>query len=290
MSRREGLFALSGCVTGALVTYGSIWLFDVHPGAAQPGDVSTMGTAQDGRPEREEASIDPAMVANANLVESLRECSQKLSLLSEDDSRAEQRLEAERLAEADASRSAQARRLARRDPSQSDWKQMASVGTVRYLLPCASFNPAPEMLDRLGLAPRDVPTIQSAFTAARDTAWSQIRPLCAAAAGSTATADTLGLESCPQVILNAERTTNPAAAESALRAVGAVKAGLADSSTIPASDPVGAAFLELTGVAKDAENRLASVIGPEDARSAVYGTGSCGRTSEFTSAPGALAQ
>ena len=28
MSRREGLFALSGCVTGALVTYGAIGLFD----------------------------------------------------------------------------------------------------------------------------------------------------------------------------------------------------------------------------------------------------------------------
>jgi hypothetical protein len=285
MSRREGLFALSGCVTGALVTYGAIWLFDVHPGAAPPSDGPTTGTAQD-RPDRDEASIDPAMAANANLVESLRQCSQKLALLSEDDSRAEQQLEAER----DASRSAQVRRLARRDPSQSDWKQMASVGTVRYLLPCASFNPAPEMLDRLGLAPRDVPTIQSAFTAARDTAWTQIRPLCAAAAGSTATADTLGLESCPQVILNAEQTANPTAADSALRAVGAVNAGLADSSTIPASDPVGAAFLVLTGVAKDAENRLASVLGPEDARSAVYGTGSCGRTSEFTSAPGTLAR
>ena len=70
----------------------------------------------------------------------------------------------------------------------------------------------------------------------------------------------------------------------------AVKAGLADSTAIPASDPVGATFLELTGVAKDAENRLASVIGPEDARSAVYGNGSCGRTAEFTSASGALAQ
>ena len=172
-------------------------------------------------------------------------------------------------------------------------ERLEADGERRYgsiLAPVRFVQPGPRMLDRLGLAPRDVPTIQSAFTAARDTAWTQIRPLCAAAAGSAATADTLGLESCPQVILNAEKTTNPAAADSALRAVGAVKAGLADSSTIPASDPVGAAFLVLTGVAKDAENRLASVLGPEDARSAVYGNGSCGRTSEFTSAPGAPAQ
>jgi hypothetical protein len=69
-----------------------------------------------------------------------------------------------------------------------------------------------------------------------------------------------------------------------MRAVGAVKAGLADPSTVPSDDPVGAAFLVLTGVAKDAEKRLGSVLGPEDAHSAVYGAGSCGRTSEFSSA------
>ncbi len=95
----------------------------------------------------------------------------------------EQQIEAERFAEADASQFAQARRLARRDPSQSDWKLMASAGTIRYLLPCASFNPTPEIADSLGLAPRDVPAIQSAFAAARDTAWTQIRPLCATASG-----------------------------------------------------------------------------------------------------------
>src|ERR1700722_2604520 len=208
MSRREGLFALSGCVTGALVTYGAIGLFDAQAGAAPTGEVPTLGPPQDSRPEPEEASVDPAMVANANLVESLRECSQRLSLLSEDDSRAERQLEAERMAEADASRSAQARRLARRDPSQSDWKQMASVGTVRYLLPCASFNPAPEVLDRLGLAPRDVAPVQSAFTAARDTAWSQIRPLCAAAAGSTATGGISRMDLWPQRPIHAEMTTH----------------------------------------------------------------------------------
>jgi len=158
---------------------------------------------------------------------------------------------------------------------------MASVGTIRYLLPCASFNPTPEVLDRLGLAPRDVPAVQSAFAAARDTAWTQIRPLCATAAGSMTTADSLGLDSCPQVILDAERTKDPAAADRAMRAVGAVKAGLADPSAIPPDDPVAAAFVVMTGVAKDSEGRLGSVLGPEDAHSVVYGNGSCGHTSEF---------
>jgi len=96
-----------------------------------------------------------------------------------------------------------------------------------------------------------------------------------------ATADNLGLDSCPQVILDAERAKEPAAADRAMRAVGAVKAGLADPSTVPSDDPVAAAFVVMTGVAKDAEARLGAALGPEDAHSAVYGNGSCGRTSEF---------
>jgi hypothetical protein len=288
---REALFTLSGGVVGAAVLYGSIRLSDARSDVPPRADVVAIGTAEDGRQDSEgDASVDPAMVANANLVESLRECSQRMARLTDEESRVEQQLEAERMAEADASRSAQARRFARRDPSQSDWKQMASAGTVRYLLPCASFNPTPEVLDRLGLAPRDVPTIQSAFAAARATAWTQIRPLCTAAAGSTAIADRLGLDSCPQIILDTERATNPAAADGAMRAVGALKAGLADPSTVPSGDAVAAAFLVMTGVARDAESRLASVLGPEDAHVAVFGSGSCGRTAEFSGVAGVSAR
>jgi hypothetical protein len=74
---------------------------------------------------------------------------------------------------------------------------------------------------------------------------------------------------------------SPADADRAMRAVGALKAGLAEQSAIPLPDPVGTAFLVLTGVAKDAENRLGSILGPEDARAVVYGSGNCSRISEF---------
>lgn len=279
MTRRERLFTLSGGVIGAVVAYGLVRLSNAHSDTVSRGDV-VAGAAED---EQGKDPNDPAMVANAHLTTSLEECSQGLARLNDENARLEHRLEAEQMAEADASRSAQARRSARRDPSQSDWKQMASTGTIRYLLPCASFSPTPEVLDRLGLAPRDVPAIQSAFAAARGAAWAQIRPLCATATGSATTADRLGLDSCPQVILDSARATNPAAADNAMRAVGAVKAGVADPSAIRSDDTVGTAFLVLTGVAKDAENQLSSVLGPEDARAAVYGNGSCGHTSEFIS-------
>ncbi len=288
MRGRERLFALSGGVIGAAVTYGAVWLSSGHTRAAPRAAPSGSRTARDRGSDDDDggASADPAMVANAHLVESLQECSQRLSLLADDESRIEEQLQAEQRAEADASLAARARRLARRDPSPDDWKQMASAGTIRYRLPCASFDPAPSALDSLGLEAGDVPVIQSAFAAARAAAWTQVRPLCAVAVGSLATADQLGLEACPQVILNAERATDPAAAARAMRAVGAVKAGLADPSTIPTGDPVGATFLAMTGVAKDAEDRLGSVMGPDDARSVVYGSGSCGRTAQFTSPGG----
>lgn len=281
VTRREGLFTLSGGVLGVLMTCGLVRLASAHSDTASRGDVVPAAVEDGGRDT--DPSADPAMVANAHLTTSLEECSQRLARLDDENVRLERQLEAERMAEADASRSAQARRSARRDPSPSDWKQMASTGTIRYLLPCAAFNPSPEVMDRLGLAPRDVPAIQSAFAAARGAAWAQIRPMCITATGSTTTADRLGLDSCPQVILDAARATNPAAADSAMRSVGAVKAGMADPSAIPSDDPVGTTFLVLTGVAKDAESQLGSVLGPEDARAAVYGNGTCGHTSEFTS-------
>jgi hypothetical protein len=277
--RREHVFAIGGCIVGALVAYGSVRLS--HAFSDGSGHESNVAAEATGDPAPSAGlSVDPAMVANANLTESLHQCSESLASLMGDKARLEDELEAERASEADASRSARARRIARRDPSQSDWKQLASTGTIRYVLPCAAFNPTPEVLDRLGLAQTDVPAIRSAFAAAREAAWAQIRPLCAIALGGPA--DRVGLDSCAQVILDEERKTAPADADSAMRAVGAVKAGLADPSAIPANDPVGAAFLVFTGIAKDAESQLASVLGPDDARAAVFGDGSCSRISEFT--------
>jgi hypothetical protein len=284
------LSALGGSLVGAVVGYGVTLLSSSLPAGSARAPVGPAIAEDSPQGTDGDAGVDPAMVANARLVESLRQCSQRLTLLADDESRAEAMLQAERGAEADASGSAQARRLARRDPSQADWKQMANTGTVRYLLPCASFNPTQEALDRLGLAPHDVPAVQSAFTAARNVAWAQIRPLCAAAAGGDAVADNLGLDACPQVILNAEQATNAAAADGALRAVGAVKAGAADPSAIPMDDAVATTFLALTLVAKDAERRLAAVLGPDDARAALYGSGSCGRSSEVRSAGGAASR
>jgi hypothetical protein len=277
---------LAGSVVGVLSALGGMRLWS-GPDAAVQRDVAAPSAPEESKPSVEEdAAVDPALVANANLVASLHACSQRLATLTDE----EAQLETERLAEVDASQSAQARRRARRDPSPSDWKQLASAGTVRYLLPCASFSPSPDVMNRLGLAPRDVSAVQSAFSAARDAAWAQIRPLCATATGSAATADRLGLDSCPQVILDAGKGTDPTATDATMHAVGAVKAGLADPATIAPEDAVGTALLVMTGIAKDAETRLTAVLGAEDAHAVVYGNNGCSRSAEFSSPAPAAAR
>jgi hypothetical protein len=221
------------------------------------------------------------MVANANLAESLRDCSQQLARLADEKALLEQQITDERAAAADASRSALARRIARRDLSQSDWEQLAHTGTIRYVLPCASFNPDPMTMNTLGIAPRDVTVIREAFDAARNNAWAQIRPLCALALGNAGEADTLGLDVCPKVILDAAKAANVQTADAAMRAVAAVRAGLADPSTISSSDPVGSTFLAMTAIAKDAELRIGSQLGPDDVRVMVYGNNGCSHTTQF---------
>jgi hypothetical protein len=280
MSGREILLTVGSGIIGAALTYGATRLSHRNAGTAPAvtsvaTDGSAGGAAFD---DKRDAAVDPAMVANANLVRSLYECSQREASLQE----GKTRVEPDGTAEADAGRSALARRIARRDLSQSDWKKLAVAGTIRYALPCAAFDPTPDVLSRLSLAPRDVPAVRSAFAAARDSAWAHVLPACATAVGPGA-ANMLGLDLCPQVILESEKAASSADADTAMRAVAAVRAGLVDPSAVPAGDPVGNAFLALTGVAKDAEARLASLLGPESARAVVYGNGTCSRISEFSS-------
>jgi hypothetical protein len=281
MVRRESLFALSGAVLGFGLCYLALAIASglrTRP----PGEVPTAEPSNSVPVAAEaDSSIDPAMIANANLSQSLSECSHQLALVTEENVRLEQQLDSERNAVADAGKSTLARRIARRDLSLDDWKQLARTGTVKYVLPCGSFNPSPETIDGLGLEANDVPVVRDAFVAARAVAWGQVRPLCASAVGSLNAADRLGLEACPQLILSSEKTTNPNAADVAMRAVAATRAGLSDPSALPTGDAVAATFYALTAVAKDAEAHIGAQLGPDEAQVAVYGTNNCSHMVDF---------
>jgi hypothetical protein len=280
--RRERLFAVSGAGLGFGLCYGVLAIARVLRAQPSPGDVPRVEPSDRAPVAAEgDSTMDPAMIANANLSESLSQCSHQLALVTEENVRLEQQLDAEHNARADAGQSALARRIARRDLSLGDWKQLARTGTVKYVLPCASFNPSPETIDGLGLDPHDVPVVRDAFVAARAVAWGQVRPLCASAVGSLNAADRLGLEACPQLILSSEKTTNPSAADVAMRAVASTRAGLSDPSALPTGDPVAVTFFALTAVARDAENHIGAQLGPDDARVAVYGTNNCSHVVDF---------
>jgi hypothetical protein len=285
MTRRERLFSSTGVVLGVVLGAGLLGLTNLGRDAG--GRHATVGQSTAGAPlapDAADAGADPAMAANANLVESLYECSRRLASVTDDDVKLEEELGAERLANRDAGGSSQARRVARRNLSQKDWAQLAGSGTIKYVLPCASFNPSPEIVDQLGLAQGDVPMVRDAFAAARGAAWAQLRPLCAAAVGSAEAADKLGLDACPQLILDTEVEANPDDADSAMRAVASVRAGLLDPSTLPMRDPTLTTFLTMTLIARDAESRIAAQLGPEEARTVAYGRNACSRMVEFTAA------
>jgi hypothetical protein len=276
---RDKLFAVSGALVGLMGGYGLLTLANLLRGPLPTGVVTSMVLS----PPRDGAGdggVDPAMIANANLTSSVVECTRQLRGALDDDAHLEQELEAARTA--DAGPAAQERRIARRNLSPKDWKELAETGTVKYLLPCASFNPAPETMDRLGLAARDVPVVRDAFAAARESAWTRIRPLCVSAVGGGAgQADLLGLESCPQVILASAKGANPSDTDNAMRGVAFLRAGVSDPSAPPADGPIGSALLALTEVAKDAEGRIGSQLGAEDARVLVYGSNNCSHMVEL---------
>jgi hypothetical protein len=270
---REKLFALGGGVIGIALGCGLFAL-------AYRGDGSTPTHPSKSHPSDDVgAGEDPAMAANAALAEGLRECTQKVTSLTEDKADLLRQLEAARKS-ADAVSGA-SRQGPLKTLSEDDWKGLSPTGTIRYLLPCASFNPEQKVMDRLGIGSRDVPIVRDAFGAARSAAWAQIQPLCAKAVGNAATAAALGFESCPRLILASAKTANANDADNAMRAVSAVKAGTADRSTLRSGDPVTTTLLALTGIAADAESRVASRYGAEDARRIVYGDNGCGRLLEL---------
>ena len=74
---------------------------------------------------------------------------------------------------------------------------------------------------------------------------------------------------------------NPNAADVAMRAVAAARAGFSAPSALPSRDPVAATFFALTAVAKDAENHIGAQLGPNAARVAVHGTNNCSHMVDF---------
>jgi hypothetical protein len=274
---REKLYAIGGALVGLVVGVSPLAMGHLLP--ARPAPVPAVVVLPPALSSAE-AGIDPAMIANINLTTSVVECTRKLQGALDDDTHLEQELEAAQNQDAGAT-AALERRISRRNLSPKAWKDLAKAGTVRYLLPCASFRPSDETLNRLGLAPSDVPVVADAFAAARDAAWTRLRPMCAGVVGNADQAERLGLDACPEVLLASARGVSETDVDEALRTVGSLKAGLTDPGAAPADATLGAALLGMTDIARDAESRIASRLGPEAARVIVYGSNGCSHMVEL---------
>jgi hypothetical protein len=155
------------------------------------------------------------------------------------------------------------------DLAESDWRELALTGRVKFRLPCArpDFRVSAPLAERLGLAPDDAELIEHTYAASRERVWRVLRPLCVAELGNEALADRIDRQGCEMVILESQQQRDPAAKKAALRQVAEIRAGLRlPPGAGEALHPVAEMLLTLTGEQARFEAELAEALGPEDAR------------------------
>ncbi len=247
---------------------------------AGPGGVKRVGG---GAPD--EVSPDPAAaqgsegeraltVANANLADNVREYRRKLEAIEAQKKKLEKDL-----AEAQAKLADGGVPRSEYDLSPQELKDLAKQGEVRVHVPCAGpkndYSYSAEGLDKLGLAPQDGPIVQQAFQQANAHTWRIIQPLCSQALVG-ADVSRLGPLACVSILEELGNKENSAAYDEDMREVAEIMAGTrAAPAPGAAVDPVLAAYLALASESQSIQNDLSKSLGPEAARSAVYGDEGC---------------
>lgn len=210
----------------------------------------------------------PLAQANENLVAQVSEYRSRLEAIAAQKIELEQKLKKseEKLA-ADGSAP---RTRAEYDLNQEDWAELAKKGQVKFRFPCfkeSGWEVAPSKLNELGLAPQDGATIKDAYQRSYERIWKELRPMCAAAIGTSAeVVDKIGADACPHLIYDAAAKADKEAAAEAHTQVAEIRAGLrAEPGPNEKVHPVMKLFLLLTGANKVFEGDLAKSFGPEEA-------------------------
>jgi hypothetical protein len=278
----EGKVAVSHASSSLTLTAGESAKLDDH-GVSRTGDLAEGEHAFD-----QPSLTDPLMTANANLTDSVRDYKNRLQALEAEKDKLKKQLSSAEDKLASTQDGAAAPRKNAFDLSPDDWTDLAKTGTVKYQVPCfakqrtAVQSPTSFDLDKLGLAPSDVPTLQAAYGKSRDRMWGIIIPLCAQAVGMEV-AEKLGPNSCIHVIVDVARANDPKATNEAMYQVGEIRSG---QRPWPGPNdnvsPVVKMFLALTGETKSFEGDLAQSFGPDEAHRLAYSRdGMCIGTSEF---------
>jgi ferric-dicitrate binding protein FerR (iron transport regulator) len=210
----------------------------------------------------------PLAQANENLVAQVSEYRSRLEAIAAQKIELEQKLKKseERLA----SDGGPGRTRAEYDITQEEWAELAKKGEVKFRVPCmrpASWEFAPKKLNDLGLAPQDGATLKDAYQHSYDRIWKELRPMCAAAIGTSLdVVDKIGPDQCPHLIYDAAARADKAAAAEAHTQVAEIRAGLrAEPGPNEKMNPVMKVFLLLTNANKAFEGDLGKSFGPEEA-------------------------
>lgn len=222
----------------------------------------------------------PLEAANQSLVAQVGDYRRRLDALAEQKASLEAKLQTSEK-QLEAARANGTAPLAKHefDLEPSDWKALAAEGTVKARIPCfrkSGWEPSPDSLNKLGLAPSDAAPIKNAYTHSNDRVWSVIKPLCIAAIGNPEVVDRLGPNTCQHLLLDIERSKDNEATDRAMAFVGEVRAG---ERPMPGPNepihPVTKMFLAVTGEAKAFESELAQSFGPEEAHRLTYAEDMC---------------
>lgn len=225
-------------------------------------------------------SADPLEAANGNLVAQVSEYKKRLEAIASQKTELEKKLETtEKQLEAAREGGTAPKAKHDFDLDADDWKELAKDGTIKSRTPCErkpDWQPSPEQLQKIGLAPQDAPVLKDAYKHSNERLWNAIKPICAQAIGSAEIAEKLGRDTCQHVVLDVEDRRSAEAVAEAMRQVGEIRAGMRP---MPGPNeqvsPVVRMFLAVTGESQLFENELAQSFGPEEAHRITFSDGMC---------------
>ena len=226
----------------------------------------------------------PLAQANENLVAQVSEYRSRLEAIAAQKIELEQKLK--KSEEKLASDGAAPRTRAEYDLNQEDWAELAKKGEVKYRVPCfreSGWDFTPKKLNDLGLAPQDGAPIKEAYKRSYDRLWKELRPMCAAAIGTSLDViDKIGPDQCPHLIYDAAARVDKDGAAEAHTQVAEIRAGLrAEPGPNEKVHPVMKLFLMLTNANRGFEGDLAKSFGPEEAHRLAMSDDMCSGNSRW---------
>jgi hypothetical protein len=286
MNRRDAMVGAVGAVMGAAAFVGVYEGKVAVSHAGQSVDVAAgQGAQADGRgvhltglsPSAASTEPDPLLAANANLADTVSEYRRRLEAIDADKKKLEKKLAQAEALLADGGSPPKAFEVAANkfDLTQDDWKQLAKEGKLPTHLPCPGpnddFSYTPGNLNALGLAPQDGPIIQAAMKRSGDRTWGVIKPLCAQALPGADVGE-LGPQSCLSILQAFAPHNGPTSLAEQVRQTAEIEAGLlpapGPNNNVP---PMERALIAMAGESKTLESDLAQQLGPDVAKSIVYG-------------------